>query len=193
MENIILASSSVYRKALLSRLIQNFQTISPDIDETAKCGENAESLSNRLAQEKSHAIAIQHPEHWIIGSDQTVFFQEKIIGKPGSMGNAIEQLRQFSGQKAVFFTSLCLMQHQSNFIRIKTIQTEVTFRVLREDEIQNYLALDNPIDCAGSFKCESLGISLFSEITSKDPTALIGLPLISLSHFFREAGINIYR
>ena len=193
MENIILASSSPYRKELLSRLIKGFQAISPDIDETAEPNENADSLSTRLAQQKAEAISQYHPASWVIGSDQTVCFQEKIIGKPGSMEKAAEQLRGFSGQKAEFFTALCLMHHQNDFLRINTIKTEVHFRELKEKEIQNYLAIEKPIDCAGSFKCESLGISLFSEITSKDPTALIGLPLISLANFFREAGINIYQ
>lgn len=193
MENIILASSSPYRKELLNRLINGFQAINPDIDETAEPNETADSLSTRLAQKKAEVISQYHPESWVIGSDQSVSFQARIIGKPGSIKKAAEQLRSFSGQKAEFFTSLCLMHHQNNFLRINTIKTEVTFRELKEKEIQDYLAIEKPIDCAGSFKCESLGISLFSEITSKDPTALIGLPLISLANFFREAGINIYQ
>ncbi len=189
MTQIILASSSPYRKQLLSRLTSDFECISPDIDESAKAGEKPNQIAERLATEKATEISQNWPDHWIIGSDQTTDFGGQLIGKPSSAENAEAQLRNFSGNDVTFYTSACLINTAKGFARSETITTLVKFRTLEDQEISTYIALDNPLDCTGSFKCESLGIGLFDSIESKDPTALIGLPLISVARFIREAGI----
>lgn len=190
MSQIILASSSIYRKQLLSRLTTRFDCISPVINESPKVGETAQQLAERLAVEKATKVSEQKPDFWVIGSDQTADFEGNLIGKPGSVENAEAQLRDFSGKEVNFYTSVCLINVDKGFSRSETVETEVRFRTLDNTEIVSYVALDNPLDCAGSFKCESLGISLFDSIESTDPTALIGLPLISLARFMREAGIS---
>ena len=210
MTNIILASSSPYRKDLLARLISNFDCISPEIDESPKVGELPEHLCLRLAKEKAQRVSMIHRSSWIIGSDQTVSFEEKCIGKPGSIDKAILQLKLFSGKEVEFYTSVCLYRHQGGDLRSdggkdgknsrdraeesleksETIVTKVKFRKLTAEEISNYIKKDKPLDCAGSFKCESLGISLFESIESTDPTALIGLPLIATANLLRWAGID---
>ncbi len=175
---IILASSSVYRKELLSRILDNFDCLSPDIDETPFPDEEPIEHVARLAQQKALAIAVKYPQSIIIGSDQICVLDGKIMGKPGNQTNAIEQLTSCSGKSVYFYTSVCVTNGISEPNDISVVTTKVTFKELTQQQIKNYIERENPIDCAGSFKCEGLGILLFEAIESKDPTALIGLPLI---------------
>jgi|SaaInlV_100m_DNA_5_1039725.scaffolds.fasta_scaffold25807_2 septum formation protein len=190
MTQLILASSSPYRKQLLDRLKLDFICISPEIDERANLNESPQQLVERLALEKAEKIAESHPERWVIGSDQTASFDGQLIGKPGSIAAAEQQLGKFGAQTLCFYTSICLLNLEQKFRHTEIVETKVVFRKLDEQEIRDYVALDNPIDCAGSFKAESLGISLFESLESTDPTALIGLPLISLCRLMREARIS---
>lgn len=189
MTQLILASSSPYRKELLQRLRLDFICINPDIDEAPKTDEPAQKLVTRLAEEKANRVSEDNPKSWIIGSDQCASFEGKLIGKPGTVEAAENQLRAFSGKEVCFYTSVCLLNREANFQTSESTQTLVRFRELTDEEISVYIETDNPIDCAGSFKAESLGISLFREIESSDPTALIGLPLIKLSRLLRKADI----
>jgi septum formation protein len=189
MIEIILASSSPYRKQLLKQLNLDFSCVGPNIDETPKEGETASKLVARLAEEKARKVAEGYPDDWIIGSDQCASFDGTLIGKPGSVEAAVKQLQAFSGNELIFYTSVCLFNRNNKHLEVDVVETKVAFRTLSDLEITEYVAKDNPIDCAGSFKAESLGISLFEELESKDPTALIGLPLISLCRLMRDAGI----
>ena len=189
MTQIILASSSPYRKQLLGRLNLEFICVSPDIDEKPLEREAPDNLVIRLAQEKAQKVALEYQDSWIIGSDQSAVFYGQLIGKPGSVEAAKSQLKSFNGKEVIFYTSVCLLNRQSEYLETKTTTTKVKFRELTEVEIRDYVAKDNPIDCAGSFKAESIGISLFDAVESKDPTALIGLPLIALCGLLRSAGI----
>jgi|TARA_B110000483_G_scaffold216665_1_gene268388 septum formation protein len=189
MTRIILASSSIYRKQLLSRITTGFDCISPAVNESPKERETAQDLAARLAIEKAAKVSEQKPNFWIIGSDQTADFEGRLIGKPGSVQNAEAQLRDFSGKEVIFYTAVCLLNKNSRYMQSEVVITSVKFRTLQQDEIAAYLAADLPLDCAGSFRCESLGISLFDSIESADPTALVGLPLITVARFMREVGI----
>lgn len=189
MIQIILASSSPYRKQLLKRLNLDFSCVGPDIDETPKEAETSPNLVARLAEEKARKVAEDYPDDWIIGSDQCASFDGALIGKPGSVDAAEKQLKAFSGRELVFYTSVCLLNQNNNYLELEVVDTKVVFRTLSDLEISDYVAKDNPIDCAGSFKAESLGISLFDKLESHDPSALIGLPLISLCRLMRDAGI----
>ncbi|SUO97712.1 Maf family protein [Suttonella ornithocola] len=186
--NIILASTSVYRKALLSRLGIKFETANPLIDETPLPSETAESLVKRLAIAKASAIQTSD-NHFVIGSDQVATFEGDIIGKPKTADNAIAQLSRFSGQKVTFLTGLCLKHGQN----IKTIVEpfNVQFRALSQEEIQAYVMRERPLDTAGSFKSEGLGILLFQSLEGRDPNSLIGLPLIALNELFLQYGLNL--
>ncbi|WP_187287335.1 Maf family protein [Kangiella koreensis] len=189
--HIILASSSPYRKELLSRILENFEAISPDIDETPFPDEEPIELVARLAQQKALAIAVSHPEALVIGSDQVCVLNNQILGKPGTMDKAIEQLKACSGQTVTFYTSLCVTNANETAQNTTVVATKVRFRQLSDKEIISYLEKEQPFDCAGSFKCEGLGIVLFEAIESKDPTALIGLPLIALATKLRELGVQL--
>ncbi|WP_281646953.1 Maf family protein [Parendozoicomonas sp. Alg238-R29] len=184
--NTILASSSPYRKQLLSRLNIPFTCISPDIDETPEPNEAPIFLAARLSRNKAAAIHASHPDSLIIASDQVAVRNDTILGKPGTEENAISQLQQSSGQTVKFLTSLCLQipDHEEPIVRV--IPYQVKFRKLSEDEIIRYVKADNPLNCAGSFKWEKLGISLFEKMEGSDPTALEGLPLITLCELLRE-------
>lgn len=188
--HIILASSSPYRKELLSRILKDFDAISPDIDETPFPDEEPIELVARLAQQKALAIAVNHPDALVIGSDQVCVLNNQILGKPGTMAKAIEQLKACSGQTVTFYTSLCVTNANETAQNTTVVATKVQFRQLSDTEIINYLEKEQPLDCAGSFKCEGLGIVLFEAIESKDPTALIGLPLIALATKLRESGVQ---
>ncbi|HEY9029965.1 MAG TPA: Maf family nucleotide pyrophosphatase [Kangiella sp.] len=190
-DRIILASSSPYRKELLSRILEGFGTISPDIDETPFPDEEPIELVARLAQQKALAIAVSHPEALVIGSDQVCVLNNQIVGKPGTMDKAIEQLKACSGQTVTFYTSLCVTTGQDASQETTVVATKVHFRQLTDKEITAYLEKEQPLNCAGSFKCEGLGIVLFEAIESKDPTALIGLPLIALATRLREFGVKL--
>lgn len=188
---IILASSSSYRKELLSRILDDFEALSPDIDETPFPDEEPIELVARLAQQKALAVAVNQPDALVIGSDQVCVLNNQILGKPGTMDKAIEQLKACSGHTVTFYTSLCVTNAHETAQNTTVVATKVQFRQLSDTEITNYLEKEQPFDCAGSFKCEGLGIVLFEAIESKDPTALIGLPLIALATLLIEFGVKL--
>ena len=191
--DLVLASTSRYRRELLARLAPRFRTLAPDANETAEAGESAATLALRLAQAKARAVATQCANAIVIGSDQAATLDGAILGKPGNIERAQAQLAAASGREVIFHTAVCLIDSRlarpREFSAIDT--TRVFFRRLEHDEIARYLERESPLDCAGSFKAEGLGITLFDRIESQDPTALIGLPLIALSRLLREAGINV--
>ena len=187
--NLILASSSPYRKQLLQRLGLQFVTLAPNLDESPLPGENPKNLTLRLAQAKAQAIASLHPKAWVIGSDQSADLNGHPIGKPGTHAAALAQLKQMQGQVVVFHTSICLMGQ--GFCETTHVPTTVQFRNLPEQVLDQYLHLEQPYDCAGSAKSEGMGIILLEKIESDDPTALIGLPLIALTSLFHQAGIPL--
>lgn len=191
MSRLILASTSPYRRELLSRLGLPFTVEKPHVDETPLPRESTEALATRLARAKAWAVATQHPEDWVIGSDQVADLDGRALGKPGNPLTAHAQLRDCAGRSVVFHTAFSLVQAQTNSEFHGCDETRVRFRELGDDEIARYIASEQPFDCAGSFKCEGLGISLFSAIDNRDPTALIGLPLIDLAHTLRKAGFRL--
>jgi len=188
---LILASSSKYRKKLLQRFSIPFDCRSPDIDESPKNHESPYQLVSRLATEKAQSVSIERPQAVVIGSDQIAVFEGQIIGKPGNHQVAKQQLSSFSGQVVEFLTAISVICHASGFQEQYTDVTRVSFRQLQSDEIDRYLDLEKPFDCAGAFKAESLGIVLFESIISEDPTALIGLPLIRTAAMLRSAGLRL--
>lgn len=188
-KKLILASTSIYRRELLERLHIPFDVISPKVDETPLPGEGTVDLALRLAKAKAAAVAKDHPEAWVIGSDQVADLCGAAIGKPGNFERAMAQLQLMRGATVTFQTALCLMR--GNKESTINTPTEVTFRKLTDDVLEAYLHAEEPYDCAGSAKSEGLGISLLESIKSDDPTALIGLPLIALSGLLREAGFVI--
>jgi MAF protein len=188
---IILASSSPYRKQLLAKLGLEFNCESPSIDEYPLPNESAKQMAERLSIQKAQAVANNHNNAVIIGSDQAAAFGSHIIGKPGNRENAIKQLRQFSGQRLTFYTGLCVINSDTLQQRSLVESIEVTFRQLSANQIVNYLDAEQPYDCAGSFKSEGLGISLFTAINGRDPNTLIGLPLIALCDLLPEFNIQV--
>lgn len=187
---ILLASSSPYRQSLLLRLGLDFQCASPDIDETPKPEEAATDLAQRLALEKALALRQQYPKHLIIGSDQVATVDGTILGKPGNYDNAMKQLSHCSGRRITFSTGLCLLNAQSGRQQVNRVDFHVQFRHLSQNQISNYLKLEQPYDCAGSFKYEGMGICLFQQLEGDDPNSLIGLPLIKLCDMLIEEGVN---
>lgn len=187
---LLLASTSRYRRELLGRLRLPFHVARPEVDESQWAGEPPLALAQRLARAKAAAVAVQHPEAWIIGSDQVAELDGQAIGKPGHREGALAQLGAMSGREVRFHTALCLMR-QSDGLHEAVDLTRVRFRALSPAEIERYVDLEQPFDCAGSFKSEGLGITLFDAIESRDPTALVGLPLIALSGLLREAGFAL--
>lgn len=181
---LILASSSRYRRAMLERLCLPFSAISPDVDETPHAGEKPAELALRLSIAKAQAVALQHPGSVVIGSDQVATLGDAPIGKPGSFEKAHAQLRQLSGQVVTFHSALAVTDGTT--LLHDDVTTECHFRALTDAEITAYLHADQPYDTAGSAKAESLGISLMERMHSDDPTAIIGLPLISLSRMLRH-------
>ncbi len=187
---LILASGSRYRRELLERLHIPFRVIAADIDETRQDGESARDLAVRLAEEKARAVLDSADNAWVIGSDQTLALGDEILGKPGTHPNAVAQLQKLSGQQVTFYTSICLIS-EGQRIQSDLAEINVQFRPLDVQEIESYLSLEPAYDCAGSCKAEGLGITLVENITSDDPTALIGLPLIRLRRMLSEAGCPI--
>jgi len=187
--NLILASTSVYRRELLERLRIPFEVVAPKVDETPLTGESTLDLALRLAQAKAAAVAKEYPDAWVIGSDQVADLCGAAIGKPGNFERALAQLQLMRDQTVTFHTALCLMKGETQ--TTLSVPTEVRFRKLADDILENYLLAEEPYDCAGSAKSEGLGISLLESIKSDDPTALIGLPLIALSGLLRDAGFVI--
>jgi MAF protein len=190
MRCLVLASTSPYRKALLERLQMPFVTHSPDVDESPLPGEAPEALVKRLSYDKAKAVAAHYPQAVIIGSDQVATLKGNIIGKPGNHENAKAQLQTASGKTVTFLTGLTVLDTTNGNAETTIDHFEVTFRTLSGDQIDAYLYKEQPYDCAGSFKSEGLGITLFEEMKGKDPTSLIGLPLITLTHLLNNAGIN---
>lgn len=187
---LVLASGSRYRAALLKQLQLEFSQASPDIDETPLSGETAEDYVNRLAAEKARALSTVYPSHWIIGSDQTCLLDGKITGKPGTSEKALEQLRSVQGRRVTFLTGLCLYNSQTGAQYQMVEPFHVHFRTLTDEELRHYINIERPLDCAGSFKVEGLGINLFSALEGRDANSLIGLPLIGLCDLMRQAGLN---
>ena len=187
---LILASTSPYRRELLGRLRLPFDCTRPDVDETPLRAENPAQLVRRLARAKAEAVAARHPDDaWVIGSDQAAEIEGQILGKPGGRQAAIAQLTAMSGRTVRFHTAVSL--HRGPHTLEALDLTQVRFRRLSAAEIERYVDAEQPFDCAGSFKCEGLGISLFEAIESHDPTALIGMPLIALAGLLREAGYAV--
>ncbi|SDX11781.1 Maf family protein [Marinobacter mobilis] len=188
---LVLASSSRYRKALLERLGQPFESASPDIDESAHQGEAAEALTTRLALEKAQALSTRFQNHWIIGSDQVATLADgSILTKPGNFDRACDQLSRCSGQRVRFLTGLALLDSASGETIALCEPFDVHFRTLSLTDIEHYLKTETPYDCAGSFRMEGLGIALFDRLEGRDPNSLIGLPLIALCDMFRRWGLD---
>ncbi|HEY9192941.1 MAG TPA: Maf family nucleotide pyrophosphatase [Methyloversatilis sp.] len=185
---LILGSSSRYRQELLSRLRVPFIAHSPDIDESAIDGETPSGQAMRLARLKAEAIAARFPDACIVGSDQVASCEGRRYGKPGTRRAACEQLAQLSGRTVVFDTALCVINARTGHRHEANVPTEVVFRSLSGSEIERYVELDDPVDCAGAAKIESLGITLLEKLAGDDPTALIGLPLIRLADILRNLG-----
>jgi septum formation protein len=187
---LILASTSRYRRELLQRLRLPFDVVSPGVDEAALAGEALAALALRLALAKARAVAASAADAVVIGSDQVAELDGQAIGKPGSYERAVEQLKRMSGQRVVFHTAVAVVRRDRGFERALLAPVSVVFRHLGSDEIERYLQLDTPYDCAGSAKSEALGVALLERIDSDDPTALIGLPLIRTCALLREAGLD---
>ncbi len=191
MPSLILASTSIYRRALLERLGLPFTVARPDTDETPLPGEPPQALAERLALAKAEAVlASAADDTWVIGSDQVAELDGRPLGKPGSHAAAVAQLQSMSGRDVRFLTALCLAGPDGRRLQALDVTT-VRFRNLSNDEIERYIAREQPLDCAGSFKSEGLGIALFEEIDNRDPTALIGLPMIATARLLREAGFVV--
>ena len=188
--SLILASSSEYRQALLKKLNLTFSSLAPDIDESCRDNETPSQLVARLAQEKAQAVAKKYPNALIIGSDQIGVIDGKIIGKPHTEQNAIKQLQAASGKRLTFYTGLCLYNAATQSLQVEVEPFDVYFRSLTLQEITHYVKREQPLNCAGSFKSEGIGITLFDKLEGKDPNTLIGLPLILLNKMLRNEGIN---
>lgn len=188
---LVLASTSPYRRQLLERLGIPFTVAAPNIDESPLPGESAVDLVHRLARSKADAAAQRHPKSLIIGSDQLALCGRDVLGKPGSGERAIAQLKSLSGQRVVFNTAVHVINSDTGSNEGHVDVTTVHFRTLSDDEIKRYVARDKPYDCAGGFKVEMLGVTLFSRIESQDPTGLVGLPLIWLSAALRRHGFTL--
>lgn len=191
MPPLVLASSSPYRRELLERLRLPFTWSAPAIDESRHMGESAEALVRRLAEEKARALSPNHPQHLIIGSDQVAVLGDQVLGKPHTFERAREQLLAASGKSVTFLTGLALLDSQSGDCQVDCIPFTVHFRDLSEAQITRYLQAEQPYDCAGSFKAEGLGVSLFRSTEGSDANSLIGLPLIRLVDMLHSAGIDI--
>lgn len=191
MQVIVLGSTSKYRAELLARLGLPFEAARPDCDETPQQSEKPRDLVLRLAKTKAASLKNDHPQNIIIGSDQVCSLDGQVLGQPGTVERAVEQLRSMRGQSIVFYTGLCVLDAASGE-RTNTIdETVVVLRDLCDAEIDRYIGAEMPLDCAGSFMVEKLGISLFDRVESNDPTALIGLPLIALCKSLRHFGISV--
>jgi septum formation protein len=184
---LILASTSRYRREMLSRFGLPFDAVAPGVDETPLDGEAPLHLVQRLAAAKAAAVARAYPDACVIGSDQLAEFDGRALGKPGTPERAIEQLRAMSGREVTFLTALCVMRGEHE-VGVAVDRTVVRFRTLSQAEVERYVEAEQPLDCAGSFKSEGRGITLFDAIETVDPTALIGLPLIATARLLRDAG-----
>tara|TARA_R110002110_G_scaffold14698_1_gene67608 strand:- start:26853 stop:27485 length:633 start_codon:yes stop_codon:yes gene_type:complete len=188
---IILASTSPYRRQLLKRLAIDFDCEAPAVEENRIRGESPDQMALRLATAKALAVATRHPDAMVIGSDQVAALDDIILGKPGSHAKAVAQLRASSGRRVDFFTGVALISDAGRSLRSQVETFSVYFRTLSDEEIIRYVDHEKPFDCAGSFKWEGLGISLFERLQGNDPTSLEGLPLIALCQLLRESGVDV--
>lgn len=191
MKQLVLASTSPFRKSLLEKLAVPFITDTPHTDETPHADEPPERLVRRLAEAKARDVASRHPNALIIGSDQVACVEGRVQGKPGSRENAIAQLSQASGRAVNFHTGLCLLDSATGRAQVTVEPFTVHFRSLARDQIERYVDHERPFDCAGSFKSEGYGITLFSALEGRDPNSLIGLPLIALVEMLEKVGIAL--
>ena len=187
---LILGSTSPYRRELLARLRLPFDVVAPMVDETPRPGETPAALAQRLALAKARAVAALHPQAVVIGADQVADLDGEPIGKPGTHERAVAQLRRMSGRTVIFQTALAVLRADTGFEQALLVPVRVQFRELADREIEHYLRLEQPYDCAGSAKSETLGIALLAAIHSDDPTALVGLPLIRTAELLRLAGLD---
>jgi len=187
----ILASTSKYRGALLSRICQDFAQEAPICDETPLQEEIPAALAQRLARGKAQSISTQHPNSVVIGSDQVASLAGKILGKPGNHATAVAQLSDCSGRNVDFYTAVCIQREVDGTELLHTDHTRVCFKTLSAELIENYLQAEKPYDCAGSFKSEGLGVVLFDHIDSNDPTGLIGLPLIWVADALMSCDVKL--
>lgn len=191
MRKLLLASISLYRRQLLEKLHLEFSCCSTDVDERPNPNEQPQALALRLSIAKAQAARKEFPEHLIIGSDQVAAFDDCLLGKPGNYEQAFQQLKAQSGKKVSFYTGICVLDGNSGEFKTDMDICEVYFRSLSDAQIGRYLAKEQPFDCAGSFKSERFGISLFSKIAGDDPNALVGLPLIKLVGLLELFGLSI--
>jgi len=190
-KQIVLGSTSPFRREILGKLGLPFDCAAPNVDESPLSGETPQQLVARLAEQKAKAVAPNHPNSLIIGSDQIAILDGNILGKPGNHANAVEQLSRASGNSVTFLTGLCLYNSGSGQTQIEAVPFIVHFRPLSSRQIENYLEKEQPYNCAGSFKSEGLGISLFEKLEGDDPNTLIGLPLIRLIKMLEIEGVQI--
>ena len=190
MPPLVLGSTSRYRRELLARLRLPFEVAAPQVDETPRPGETPAELALRLALDKARDVAARHPGAVVIGADQVCDLDGEPLGKPGDHARAVAQLQRLSGRTAVFQTALAVLRPATGYETAQLAPVRVRFRTLSAAEIEHYLRLEQPYDCAGSAKCETLGIALLDAIDSDDPTALVGLPLVRTAQMLREAGID---
>lgn len=188
---LVLGSTSVYRRELLSRLHLPFHVAAPEVDETPLRGESPHDLARRLALAKAHAVAAKFPQAVVIGSDQVADLDGEPLGKPGTHENAVTQLRRMRGRTVVFQTAVAVVCAATGFEQLDLAPVKVTFRQLTDAEIESYLRTEQPYDCAGSARSEGLGIALLDMIENDDPTALVGLPLIRTCRMIRAAGVKV--
>lgn len=188
---VVLGSTSRYRRELLSRLHLPFEVAAPEVDETPQTGESPRDLALRLALAKARAVAARHPGAVVIGSDQVADLSGVPLGKPGTHERAVLQLQRMRGQTVVFQTALAVVCIETGFEQVDLAPVRVKFRDLSDAEIENYLQIEKPYDCAGSAKSEGLGIALLESIDNDDPTALVGLPLIRTARMLRAAGVQL--
>ncbi|EKS6641915.1 septum formation inhibitor Maf [Enterobacter hormaechei] len=190
MPNLVLASTSPYRRMLLEKLGIPFECAAPDVDETPQPGESPRHLVTRLAKEKAQSLAVRYPAHLIIGSDQVCVLDGEITGKPHTEENACQQLLHARGSIVTFYTGLALYNSASGHLQTECEPFDVHFRHLSEQEILDYVRRERPLNCAGSFKSEGLGIALFDKLDGRDPNTLVGLPLIALCQMLRREECN---
>jgi 7-methyl-GTP pyrophosphatase len=191
MTQLVLASTSPFRRTLLQRLGLPFETAAPDVDESRLENESPTALVTRLAEAKARVIAPQFSDALIIGSDQVAVLDDQVLGKPGNHQNAVQQLRAASGRQVSFLTGLCLLNTQTQKCHVTMVPFSVVFRTLSEQQIEQYLLQEEPYNCAGSFKSEGLGICLFEKMLGDDPNALIGLPLIELTTMLTTEDMHV--
>ena len=189
--NIVLASSSVFRKKLLQQLRINFEVITPNIDESPGLGEPPESLVQRLSIDKAKAVVTRFPNHLIIGSDQVAVHDSKPVGKPENYDDAVNQLTWSSGKRIALYTGVSLLNSESGIVQTEVVLYEVRFRNLTRKNIENYLKKEQPYGCCGSIRADGLGIALLDELIGPDPTALIGLPLTTLVTMLSNEGVHV--